>query len=154
MGRDADGGPAVPEIALLYCQRATREEADVAAAAGSAAGCVVRPTLMPCSSKVEVSHLLRLLEHGADGVEVVACPEGGCRFLEGNDRAERRIGYARRLLDEARLGAERVGLSRGTALSAADLVGRAEARARTVRPLGGHPMKSTAPAAGPKGGAS
>jgi coenzyme F420-reducing hydrogenase delta subunit len=151
MPRGSKGGSRVPEIALLYCQRATKEAVDVVAAAQAAHGCAVRPTMMPCSSKVETAHLLRLLEAGADGVELVACPEGGCRFLEGNDRAERRICRVRSLLEAARLGAERVGLSRGKGLGAGELVKRAETRARALKSLGPHPIKTAAPA-GPKGG--
>jgi F420-non-reducing hydrogenase iron-sulfur subunit len=138
---DTDSGPFRPDIVLLYCHRSTRECADVNAASEAAAGCVVRPTLMPCSGKAEASHLLKLLEHGADGVEVVACPERKCRFLDGNVRAEKRIERVRHLLDQIRMGADRVGLSRGEGLSARDLVDRAAERARIVMPLGPNPMK-------------
>jgi coenzyme F420-reducing hydrogenase delta subunit len=104
-------------------------------------GLTVRPAIVPCSSKVEVSYLFRILEEGADGVEVVACPDGKCQFLAGNVRAQRRVEYARRLLDAAGLGAERIGISRAKSLSREDLIAVAEKRAREAASLGPNPMK-------------
>jgi coenzyme F420-reducing hydrogenase delta subunit len=152
MQRDAETGGWTPEIVLLYCQRGSREEADVALACEAAAGCAVRPVLLPCSSKTEAAHVLKLLEAGADGVELVACPEGACRLLDGNVRAEKRMEVARRLLDRIGMGAGRLGVSRGEGLSAGDLIGRAVERARAVKSLGPNPMKRTAPDRGVKGG--
>jgi F420-non-reducing hydrogenase iron-sulfur subunit len=97
--------------------------------------------MMPCSSKIEVPHILRVLEQGVDGVEVAACPESKCHFLVGSLRAEKRVDYTRRLLDEIQIGAERLGISRGTGLSAKKLMGLAERRAEAVKTLGPNPMK-------------
>ena len=97
--------------------------------------------MMPCSSKVEIPHVLRILEQGADGVELVACPQDRCRFLVGSLRAEKRIERASGLLDEIRMGGARLGLSRRAKLAAEDLVALAAARAEAVRPLGPNPMK-------------
>jgi F420-non-reducing hydrogenase iron-sulfur subunit len=130
-----------PEIVVLYCQHCIAQDANVTIASQRLRGVRVRPTMMPCSSKVEVSHLLRILEQGADGVELVACPEEKCRFLVGSLKAEKRIQYASRLLDEIRMGGERLGFSRKENLSAERLLSLAEARAEAVRPLGPNPMK-------------
>ena len=70
----------------------------------------VRPVVMPCSSKNEAHVILKAFETGADGVLVVACPLGQCRFVEGNRRAERRLGYVRGLLDEIGLSSKRLDL--------------------------------------------
>jgi coenzyme F420-reducing hydrogenase delta subunit len=128
-----------PEIVVLYCARAVSDSALTEASPSS--GFAMRSTMLPCSCKVEVPHLLRILERGADAVEVVACPDGKCRSLVGSARAARRIAYARRLLDEARIGCERLGISFGGKLSPDELVGLAAARAEAVRPLGPNPMK-------------
>lgn len=130
-----------PEIVVLYCQHCVAEPGRVNPAAAEGPGPAVRSTMIPCSSKVEISHLLTILEQGADGVEVVACPEDQCRFLVGSRMAQKRIDRARRLLDAIRMGAERVGFSRAEGLSAGDLLGLARARAEAVRPLGPNPMK-------------
>jgi coenzyme F420-reducing hydrogenase delta subunit len=131
-----------PQIVVLYCQNCVVQDADVAVVAQQARGLAVRPTMIPCSSKVEVSHLLRILEQGADGVELVACPEDKCRFLVGSRTAEKRVRRASGLLEEIRFGGQRLGISRADApLSAEGLLRRAEARAEAVKPLGPNPMK-------------
>jgi len=135
-----------PEIVVLYCQHCVAQDAHVAVAAEQVRGLTVRPTLMPCSSKVEVPHLLRILEQGADGVELVACPEAKCRFLVGSLKAEQRVSRARGLLEEIRMGGQRLGFSRKEKLSAEALLDLAEARAVAVKPLGPNPMKKGEPA--------
>jgi coenzyme F420-reducing hydrogenase delta subunit len=54
-----------------------------------------------------VAHVLHALEAGADGVCVVACPEGECEFLGGSRRAWKRVERARSLLEEIGLGGNR-----------------------------------------------
>jgi len=142
MGDDLGGPGFEPEIVVLYCQHCVGEDADVVAEATRVSGFSVQPVLMPCSSKVEIPHVLRILERGVDGVEVVACPESACRFLVGSARTERRVEYVRRLLDEAGIGAQRVGISRGSRLSATELMGLAAGRAEAVRALGCNSMKT------------
>jgi F420-non-reducing hydrogenase iron-sulfur subunit len=131
-----------PEVVVLYCQRCVSEDTDLAVQADRANGFSVQTVLMPCSSKIEVPHILKILERGADAVEVVACPPDDCQFLTGSLRAEKRVDYIRGLLDEAGVGAERVGLSRGPGLSAKELISLAASRAEAVKTLGPNPMKT------------
>lgn len=63
---------------------------------------------IPCSGKIDLRYLIRILEDGARGVCVVACPKGTCRLGQGNYRAEIRIGTIRRLLGEIELEPDRV----------------------------------------------
>jgi F420-non-reducing hydrogenase iron-sulfur subunit len=135
-----------PEIVVLYCQRCVQTRtgetsADIEVEAEHALGFSVQPVMMPCSSKIEVPYILKILERGADAVEVVACPADECRFLVGSLRAEKRIDYVRGLLDEIRVGADRVGISRGPGLSAQDLIELAAERAEKTKALGPNPMK-------------
>lgn len=130
-----------PEIVVLYCQHSVAGDADVKIASQQMRGLTVRPTMLPCSSKVDVPHLLKILQHGADAVELVACPQDRCRFLVGSLKAEKRVDRASGLLEEIGMGGQRLGLSRRAKLSAQDLLALATARAEAVRPLGPNPMK-------------
>ncbi|MEW6524370.1 MAG: hydrogenase iron-sulfur subunit [Bacillota bacterium] len=58
---------------------------------------------VPCSGRVDVLHLLKAFEAGADGVLVMGCYEDACEFLRGNILAGRRVEYAQKLLAEAGL---------------------------------------------------
>lgn len=129
------------EIVVMCCERAL-EKGEMGQEERLERGSLtVRTAIIPCSSKVEVSYLLRILEEGADGLEVVACPDGKCQFLAGNLRAQRRVEYARRLLDAIGMGADRIGISRATSLSREGLVALAERRAKAAAAFGPNPMK-------------
>jgi coenzyme F420-reducing hydrogenase delta subunit len=63
---------------------------------------------LPCTGKIDLIHILRAFERGADGVYVVGCMEGDCHFGTGNFRARKRVNEAARLLDAVGVGGERV----------------------------------------------
>jgi coenzyme F420-reducing hydrogenase delta subunit len=65
---------------------------------------------LPCSGRIEPLHLLSALESGADMVYLVTCPEGVCRYQEGNVRARKRLMYAQKLIEEIGLERERLEL--------------------------------------------
>jgi coenzyme F420-reducing hydrogenase delta subunit len=65
---------------------------------------------LPCSGRIEPLHLLSAIESGADMVYLATCPEGVCRYQEGNVRARKRLMYARRLIEEIGLERERLEL--------------------------------------------
>ncbi len=68
----------------------------------------IRIIRVPCTGKVDIIHMLRALEKGADGVCVVGCMEGDCHFKTGNFRARKRVEQAQKLLDIIGTGGERV----------------------------------------------
>jgi len=130
-----------PDIVVLYCQHCVVENIDERRIAKTVSGFNLQFSVLPCSSKVEPAHMLKLLDRGADGVQVVGCTAQQCRFLVGSTMAEKRVEYTCGLLDEVRIGADRLGMERTDPLTAAQLVELAERRAAAVRPLGPNPMK-------------
>lgn len=68
----------------------------------------VKVLKVPCTGRVDVIHILKAFENGADGVYLAGCLEGECHFLAGNLRAKKRVGYAKKLLDEAGIGGDRL----------------------------------------------
>jgi F420-non-reducing hydrogenase iron-sulfur subunit len=129
------------EVVVLYCQHSLCDEAKGSAWSQQISGLSVRAVVMPCSSKIEVAYVLRILESGADAIEIVACPEESCKFLVGSLRAERRIEYIHGLLEKIGYTPERVGISRRLSQSPEELLDLARARADAVRPFGMNPMK-------------
>jgi coenzyme F420-reducing hydrogenase delta subunit len=65
---------------------------------------------MACSSMVKDVFLLRAFEAGADAVVVLVCPEGQCRYVEGNIRARKRIEWVKKLLDEIEFDGRRLSI--------------------------------------------
>ncbi len=68
----------------------------------------IRIIRVPCTGKVDVLHILRCFERGADGVTVVGCREGDCHYQSGNFRAKKRVERARQILEQIGIGGERV----------------------------------------------
>jgi coenzyme F420-reducing hydrogenase delta subunit len=140
--KDAKQPGKTPRIVVLYCRNAVSSVTEMLEGPYTAKGFHAFFAALPCSSKIEPSYLLKILADGADGVLVVACPEGHCRNLVGNVRAEKRINYTRSLLDAAGMGAERLTLERGENLAGKDLVELTQRRLGPLQILGPTPMGS------------
>ncbi|MBU2518420.1 MAG: hydrogenase iron-sulfur subunit [Proteobacteria bacterium] len=130
-----------PRITLLYCRQSLAPEVKPVQGSRTGQGFSVRLVLLPCSSKVQLPHLMRLLEQGSDGLQIAACPEKACQHLVGSTRAEKRLNRGRELLEQVGMGAERLGLERGAGLTLEDLMQMAGRRADAARALGPNPMK-------------
>lgn len=63
---------------------------------------------MPCSSIARGLFLLRAFEAGADAVIVLVCPEGQCCHFDGNIRANKRVEYVKKVLDDIGLSGRRL----------------------------------------------
>jgi len=68
----------------------------------------VRVIQLPCSGRVDILHLLKAFEDGADGVYVAGCMEGDCHFLTGNYKARRKVEYVKKVLDSLGIEPERI----------------------------------------------
>jgi F420-non-reducing hydrogenase iron-sulfur subunit len=98
-----------PKITLFHCINTFGDAAEVFLTGRD--NCEIKTVKMPCSSMVKDIFLLRAFEAGSDAVVVLVCPEGQCRFLEGNIRAKKRVTWVRNLLDEIGLNGQRLSLS-------------------------------------------
>ena len=55
---------------------------------------------IPCVGRVDVLHILKALEGGAETVLLFGCEEGACQNLVGNILASDRVAYAKKLIAE------------------------------------------------------
>jgi coenzyme F420-reducing hydrogenase delta subunit len=141
MNGNVEAGRCESEIVVLFCQQSVDRTVELANSYRRQPGFRVRLVVLPCSSNVEVREIVKMLEQGADAIQIVACAEEACRFLVGSTKAEKRVEYVRRLLDEIDFGAERVGIVRGMNLSEEQLLDWAKERAERIRGLGPNPMR-------------
>jgi coenzyme F420-reducing hydrogenase delta subunit len=63
---------------------------------------------LSCSGKMDILYLTKAFETGADGVAIITCKQGECRYLEGDLRARKRAEAVDALLEETGLGKGRV----------------------------------------------
>jgi F420-non-reducing hydrogenase iron-sulfur subunit len=98
-----------PKITVFHCINAFGDTAELSLSGNKT--CEIKTVKMACSSMVKDVFLLRAFEAGADAVVVMVCPEGQCRYVEGNIRAKKRVAWVRNLLDEIGLDGRRLSLT-------------------------------------------
>jgi coenzyme F420-reducing hydrogenase delta subunit len=98
----------VPEITVFHCVNSFDEDDAEPLIEATAADLTF--VNMACSSMVKDVFLLRAFEAGADAVVVLVCPEGHCRYVEGNLRANKRVTWVKNLLDDIGLDGRRLSL--------------------------------------------
>jgi len=96
---------------------------------------------VPCTGKVDVIHILRSFEKGADGVYLVGCMEGDCHFNQGNFRARKRVEQVQKLLDDIGIGGERVRMYNLSSSEAPLFVQFAKEMFDKIVELGPNPIK-------------
>lgn len=101
----------------------------------------VRIIRVPCTGKVDILHILRAFEKGADGVYLVGCMEGSCHYEQGNFKARKRVEYAQRLLDQVGTGGERVRMYNLTSGEAPLFAQYAQEMSERILALGPNPAK-------------
>jgi F420-non-reducing hydrogenase iron-sulfur subunit len=101
-------------LALFYCQNVPESgEAERQALEGKY-GSSLRLFPIPCSGRLDPIHLLRALEEFADAAYVITCPEGACRYFEGNVRAQKRLDRTKDTIAQIGLEQERLGMVMNT----------------------------------------
>ena len=99
---------ANPIITVFHCINTVTSTMATVLGGGHEAD--LRFIVLPCSSMVKDVFLLKAFEAGADAVVVLVCPEGACRYVEGNLRARKRVDLVKKVLDEIGLGGSRLSL--------------------------------------------
>ena len=64
--------------------------------------------MLPCTGRIDESLLLKAFENGADGVMVIGCLEGDCHYVNGNIRARSRVKRVYSILEQIRIGPDRI----------------------------------------------
>ena len=132
-------------IVVLACQQAVPEPAMLKVLLEET-GLKARVIAEPCSSKIEVFQMLRILASEADLLWVIGCPEDLCLFTEGSFRMGRRVDFARKYLEEIRLETERLGMSRIPPGDQEALYTLAAEMQKQAQNLGPNPARPGAPA--------
>jgi coenzyme F420-reducing hydrogenase delta subunit len=134
-----------PELTAFTCIYCGSMAADTAGALRLTYPANVKLFRFPCTGKVDVEYILKAFEEGADGVYIVACPIGNCHHVHGNVRAMRRLEYARKLLGEVGIDAERLGIYYMSGSQAHAFANAAEEMTERVRRLGPSPLRRPSP---------
>ena len=130
-----------PEIIVFACHYCAYAAADLAGSMRLQYPSNIRMIKLPCTGKLEVIHLLRAIEAGADGVYAAGCLEGECHYLKGNLWARKRINYVKTLLAELGMEPERVEMYNMSSAMGAKFAEVATEFTNRIKELGPNPVK-------------
>ena len=100
----------------------------------------VRVIQLPCSGRVDILHLLKAFEDGADGVYVAGCMEGDCHYLTGNFKARRKVNYVKKVLEPLGIEPERIEMFNMSSAEGPRFAQVARDFTKTIRELGPSPV--------------
>jgi coenzyme F420-reducing hydrogenase delta subunit len=130
-----------PEIIVFACHYCAYAAADLAGSMRLQYPSNIRMIKLPCTGKLEVIHLLKALEAGADGVYAAGCLEGECHYLKGNLWARKRIDHVKDLLTEVGIEPERVEMYNMSSAMGAKFAEVATEFTARIKALGPNPVK-------------
>ena len=130
-----------PEIIVFACHYCAYAAADLAGSMRLQYPTNIRMIKLPCTGKLEVIHLLKAIESGADGVYAAGCLEGECHYLKGNLWARKRINHVKDLLAELGMEPERVEMYNMSSAMGAKFAEVATEFTERIKQLGPNPIK-------------
>ncbi|UCC92938.1 MAG: hydrogenase iron-sulfur subunit [Thermoplasmata archaeon] len=139
-----------PEIVAMCCNWCSYAGADLAGVSRVQYPPNVRILRVMCSGRVEVGHIVRAMEMGADGLLVTGCHIGDCHYISGNEQAQEAITAAKETLSvlgmEDRVALEWISAAEGQRFGQVmtDFV-------EHIRALGPNPMRDAKVARGRPG---
>lgn len=96
--------------------------------------------MLPCTGRIEEALLLNAFENGADGVMVIGCLEGDCHYINGNIRAKARVRRVYGILDQIKIGPDRIRMYNLSAGEGSKFAQYANEFVDQVRELGPSPI--------------
>ena len=86
-------------ISLFYCSNSLQEN-ELNFIQSKLKDIKINSISLPCAGKVNLLYLLKAVETGSDGVLMISCKLGECKYLQGNYRAQKRLNFIDELLCE------------------------------------------------------
>jgi F420-non-reducing hydrogenase iron-sulfur subunit len=130
-----------PRILAFCCKYCAYAAADLAGSMRLSYPTNIKVIQVPCTGRVDIIHLLRAIEDGADGVYVAGCLEGECHFIEGNLRARKRVNYVKEILKDIGIEQERVEMYNLSSAMGPRFAEIAQEMTQKIKELGPSPVK-------------
>lgn len=130
-----------PRILAFCCKYCAYAAADLAGSMRLSYPANIKVIQVPCTGRVDIIHLLRAIEDGADGIYVAGCLEGECHFIEGNLRARKRVNYVKEVLKDIGIEPERVEMYNLSSAMGPRFAEIAQEMTQKIKELGPSPVK-------------
>lgn len=99
-----------PQIIAFCCSNCASAAANVADGMNMSLPDNIKIIQVPCTGRIEVLHLIKPFEDGADGVYIAGCQEDSCQFISGILRASKRVAQAKGILEALNIESDRLAL--------------------------------------------
>lgn len=129
-----------PQIVAFCCKYCAYAAADLAGSMRLDYPPNLKIVQLPCSGRVDMLHLLKAIEEGADGVCVAGCLEGECHFVEGNLKTRKKVEAVKKALASAGVEPQRVEMFNLSSAMGPRFAEIATEMTETVRALGPTPV--------------
>jgi F420-non-reducing hydrogenase iron-sulfur subunit len=101
-------------IAVFYCRNVPESDENTRINLEKKYGDSIKFFPVVCSGRMDILPLMKALESFADAAYIITCPEGACRYFEGNIRAKKRVEKAKGIIESIGLEKERIGIIIGS----------------------------------------
>ena len=125
-----------PQIIAFCCTNCASSAAQVAEEMKKALPENVKMIQVPCTGRIEILHLLKPFEEGADGVYVAGCQEDSCQYVSGITKAAKRVEHVKKILEGLDIESERINVFKLYAGKGQEFVQVAQEMTNKVRELG------------------
>lgn len=131
-----------PLIVGFVCNECVYAAADLAGTSRLSYPPNIRLIRVPCSGQVDMIHILRAFENGADGVFVGGCLKEQCHYVDGNEKAEARVNFLKKILKALGLGEERLTMQFMSAAMGSEFARVAQNLTDALKKLGPSPLRN------------
>jgi F420-non-reducing hydrogenase iron-sulfur subunit len=104
----------------------------------------IKIIMVPCTGRVDILHLVKAFEAGADAVFVAGCLEGDCHYLMGNIRAKKRVNKLKKDFTQMGMEPERLEMFNLSSSDGPRFAAIAKEMAERAYKLGPSPVKKAA----------
>ncbi len=125
-----------PQIVAFYCSNCASAAAKIADDMRMALPENVKVILVPCTGRIEILHLLKPFEEGADGVYIAGCQEDSCQFVNGITKATKRVETVKKILEEMDIETTRINIFNLSAGRGQDFVKVAREMSEKIKEIG------------------
>jgi F420-non-reducing hydrogenase iron-sulfur subunit len=134
-----------PQIISFCCRWCSYAAADLAGSMRLQYPANVKIIMVPCTGRVDIKHILHAIEIGVDGVFLSGCLIGDCHYISGNQKATKRIAYAKKLVKQMGIEPERVEIFYNSSAMGPQFAETCRKFTDTIRALGPVYGKKTSP---------
>ena len=130
-----------PIVLCFACQWCSYGAADLAGISRIQYPPNVRIIRVPCSGRVDVLHVLKAFQNGADGVIITGCLIGDCHYIDGNVKAKNRVDVMKKSLGTLSIDPERLEIGFASSSEGQKFATMMTNFVKKIRRLGPNPLR-------------